>query len=146
MRCILRQELIKDSSYFEGLLRRLPVEKCPKQDDFLELLLDALLHNKDSMLSWKQCYSKHLAQSLILMEKVSKDHLKEIKSLKYTRDTLKYFDEQTSNLIAKLNLSSKDLHAKSHHFTRSKSNKGHSETDLLRKFNHLVKVSLKLNF
>ena len=145
LRCILKLELVRDGSYFEGLLQRMPTDKCSKQDDILELILDSLLKNKESMLAWKQCYSKHLAQSLILLEKVTKDHLKEIKSLKYTRDTLKYFDEQTSNLISKLNLSTKDLHAKPHHFTRAKSNKANSETDLLKKFNHLVKVGSKFS-
>lgn len=140
LRALLKQEVIRDSSFFEGLLHQLPVDKCSKQDDLMELLLDSLLYNKDSMLKWKQSYSKNLAQSLLLLEEASKNHLKQLKSLKYTRDTLKYFDEQSTQLMAKLNLSTRDSHVKVHHYARSKTNKVHSETDLVKKFNHLVKV------
>ncbi|RNA36595.1 transmembrane protein -like [Brachionus plicatilis] len=140
LRALLKQEVIRDSSFFEGLLHQLPVDKCSKQDDLMELLLDSLLYNKDSMLKWKQSYSKNLAQSLLLLEEASKNHLKQLKSLKYTRDTLKYFDEQSTQLMAKLNLSTRDSHVKAHHYARSKTNKVHSETDLVKKFNHLVKV------
>lgn len=144
LRDTFRQEVIRDSKHFEALLHRLPTETCQRQDDIMELLLDSLFKNKDSMLKWKQCYSKNLAQSVLLLEEVSSNRLKELKSLKYTRDTLKYFDEQSTQLMVKLNISNKDVHAKAHHFARSKSNKANSETDLIKKFNQIVKVNFIL--
>ncbi|CAF0829529.1 unnamed protein product [Brachionus calyciflorus] len=148
LRDLFSQEMVKNSQNFEVLLSKLPSEKSPRQSDLLQVLVEVLLKNKESVLKWKQCYAKNLSQSVILLEEVNSHHLKEFKSLRDTRDVLRYFEEQSSHILDRLNPSHKEsAHAKTHHFNRSKSSaKSGSEIDLMKKFNHLVKRINKENF
>lgn len=137
VRSFYLQEVVKDSQNFENLLKNLPGEKSAKQADLMEFLVESLLKNKDSISKWKQLYSKYLVQSQLLLEEIYANHMRSFKQLKDTRDTMKFFDEHSTNLLSKLNPQAAKETQKSNHFSRTKSK--HSETDVLKKFNKLAK-------
>ncbi len=80
-----------------------------------------------------------------------RNHGNSLKSLKELRETLNYFEQQTSNQVASL-LTKEPPSAKEtskHHFYNKKSQKISAstiETERLKSFNKLVKVIQKENY
>lgn len=79
----------------------------------------------------------------VLLEFLSANHMRSLKSLKDFGTALRYFDEQTSFILSK-QLAAQKEHSQKYHFNKGKAGKSgaSSELELTKKFNKLVKVSV----
>lgn len=74
----------------------------------------------------------------LLLEHITSKHGRGMKSFKDFSETLRFFDEQTTQHIEKSNASQKDS---KHQFKKfGKSSSSSSESELIRKLNRIVKV------
>lgn len=141
---------LSGSEYFEPILSNLVAESSPKQTELLDILTKIVFSNREVLISWRKIYSKTMLQSTIFLEHLVRNHGNSLKSLKELRETLNYFEQQTSNQVASL-LTKEPPSAKEtskHHFYNKKSQKISAstiETERLKSFNKLVKQLNKQN-
>lgn len=142
--------------YFQLMLSDVPLESGSKQTDLLDLIATMFNRNRELLLEWRKIYAKHIAQSLLLLEYLAKNEAKSFRRIKQMGETLRYFDENSSSLIHKLQ--SGGGHAGGSHATgssaknyyarikASKQANGNSELGLFIKFNKQVKQVINDHF
>lgn len=124
---------------FEPLLATLPVESSTKQSEYLYVLAQVVLANneREVFAVWRKVYAKYLQQSLVLLESLLE--IKNIKSNKNLRETLRFFDEQTSSRLQSAGPVSQKESSNKPYYTRKSATTKTNEIELVRKLNELSK-------
>jgi len=132
------------SNQFETILSSIPHAPSAKQTEVLECAKIALTQGKDTYSKWRQCYSKYLCESNVLLESVKANWgFYRNYSLRDLNQTIKYFEQNTSLHLNSIKASSSGKHhAKPKSGTKSTSDPDNKLAQM-RNFNHLAQTLSK---